>query len=124
MEKRVAKDKKDKRRRRHSQAFKASAVARMRDCDSVVELGRQLKVNWRLLYRWKDEAEASSAGESKNAAKLREVALREENAKLKEALADKTLEVDFFKGALRKIEALRQQRAHAGGEAFTTKSGK
>jgi transposase-like protein len=124
MEKRVAKDKKDKRRRQHSQAFKASAVARMRDCDSVVELGRQLKVNWRLLYRWKDEAEASSAGESKNVAKLREVALREENAKLKEALADKTLEVDFFKGALRKIEALRQQRAHAGGEAFTTKSGK
>lgn len=124
MEKRVAKDKKDKRRRQHSQAFKASAVARMRDCDSVVELGRQLKVNWRLLYRWKEEAEASSEGESKNVAKQREVALREENAKLKEALADKTLEVDFFTGALRKIEALRQQRAHAGGEAFTTKSGK
>lgn len=96
----------------------------MRDCDNVVELGRELKVNWRLLYRWKDEAEASSALESKNVAELRETALREENAKLKVALADKTLERDFFKGALRKIEALRQKRAHDGGEAFTTKSGK
>jgi|SRR2546421_12738234 transposase-like protein len=124
MEKRVAKDKKKKRRRQHSQAFKAAAVARMRDCDNVVELGRELKVNWRLLYRWKDEAEAASAVESKTLAEGREVALREENAKLKTSLADKTLEVDFFKGALRKIEALRPKRAHAGGEAFTTKSGK
>lgn len=96
----------------------------MRDCDSVVDLGRELKVNWRLLYRWKEEAEASAAQAGKSAAKLREVALREENAKLKEALADRSLEVDFFQGALRKIEALRQRRAHAGGEAFTTKSGK
>jgi hypothetical protein len=40
------------------------------------------------------------------------------------ALANKAMEVDFFRGALRKIEALRQKRARNGGEAFTTKSGK
>jgi len=37
--------------------------------------------------------------------------LREEINQLKVALADKTLEVDFFRGALRNIEALRQKRA-------------
>src|SRR5438045_9580095 len=115
MEKRVAKDKKKKRRRQHSQAFKAAAVARMRDCDNVVELGRELKVNWRLLYRWKDEAEAASAVESKTLAEGREVALREENAKLKTSLADKTLAVDSFKCASRTIDAGRPMGAPAVG---------
>jgi hypothetical protein len=43
---------------------------------------------------------------------------------LNAAPADKTLEVDFFKGALQKIEALRRRRGANGAEAFTTKSGK
>jgi hypothetical protein len=39
-------------------------------------------------------------------------------------LADKTLELDFFKGALQKIEARRQQSEGSGEKASTTKSGK
>jgi hypothetical protein len=41
---------------------------------------------------------------------------------LKRVLVDKTLEVDFFKGALQKVEARRQQSGLSGGKASTTKS--
>ena len=106
MEKRVSKT---KRPRRHSAEFKAAAVEKMKGCANVVALSRELKVPWRQLYRWKAAAEA---------------VLREEIIQLKVALADKAMEVDFFKGALRNIEALRQKPERNGGEAFTTKSGK
>jgi|SRR5580765_4552390 len=123
MEKRVGK--KDEQPRRHSAEFKAAAVEKMKTCDNVVALSRELKVYWRSLYRWKAEAEkAATAARGPSAAEVREAALLEENAKLKAALADKTLEVDFFRGALRNIEALRPKRWRNGGEAFTTKSGK
>jgi hypothetical protein len=42
---------------------------------------------------------------------------------LKRLLADKTLEVDFFKGALQKVEARRQRKGSSGEQASTTKSG-
>jgi transposase len=110
-------------RRRHSPEFKAAAVEKMRGTDSVVALSRELKVHWRLLYRWKAAAETAEAVRDDHAPEQREAALREEITKLKTALADKTMEVDFFRGALRNIETLRQKRAHNGGEASTTKSG-
>jgi hypothetical protein len=49
--------------------------------------------------------------------------VRAEIAELKRVLAEKTLEVDFFKGALQKIEARRQNTAGSGEKASTTKSG-
>ena len=42
---------------------------------------------------------------------------------LKRVLAEKTLEVDFFKGALQKIAARRQPNDGAGETASTTKCG-
>src|SRR5712664_3506836 len=38
-------------------------------------------------------------------------------------VAEKTLEVDFFKGALQKIEARRQTSDRSGARASTTRSG-
>jgi transposase-like protein len=116
---------KNKRPRRHSAEFKAAAIEKMRGCENVVALSRELKVHWRMLYRWKEAAEAAGAGQEHSRPEQREAAaLREEISQLKMALADKTMEVDFFRGALRNIEALRQKRVRNGGEAFTTKSGK
>jgi transposase-like protein len=121
MEKRVSNNKKA---RRHSAEFKASAVERMRTCDNVVGLSRELKVHWRMLYRWKTEAEEAEAARRQNTPEQREAALRAENAQLKIALADKAMELDFFRGALQKIETLRRASARKGGEASTTRSGK
>jgi hypothetical protein len=49
---------------------------------------------------------------------------RKEIHRLKQLLAEKTLEVDFFKGALRKIEARRQRNSGSGEMTSTTKSEK
>jgi hypothetical protein len=43
---------------------------------------------------------------------------------LKRLLAEKVLEVDFFKGALQKVEARRQRSGGSGGTASTAESGK
>jgi transposase-like protein len=118
MEKRVSNNKKA---RRHSAEFKASAVEQMKRCDNIVALSRELKVHWRMLYRWKAAAEAARR---QNVPEQREAALQAEIAQLKIALADQALELDFFRGALQKIETLRRQPARNGGEASTTRSGK
>jgi hypothetical protein len=49
---------------------------------------------------------------------------RKEIHRLKQLLAEKTLEVDFFKGALQKVEARRQKRGETGETASTSKSEK
>jgi hypothetical protein len=54
----------------------------------------------------------------------REVDLERENKRLKQMLANRDLEIDFFKGALQKIEARRQKHDVLGATASTTKSGK
>jgi hypothetical protein len=43
---------------------------------------------------------------------------------IKEALAEKTLELDFFRGALQRIEERRQPNSGGVGSASTKKSGK
>jgi len=76
-----------------------------------------------MLYRWRDQLEpaAKKEGSSPPSAEAR---LRHEVNQLKRALADKTLELDFFKGALQKVEARRQPQDVTGAKASTTKSGK
>jgi hypothetical protein len=54
----------------------------------------------------------------------REATLRKEVNQLKRLLAEKTVEVDFFKGALQKIEARRQRSGNSGETASTTRSEK
>jgi hypothetical protein len=49
---------------------------------------------------------------------------RKEIHRLKQLLAEKTLEVDFFRGALQKIEARRQRSSDSGEMASTTRSEK
>jgi transposase-like protein len=115
----VARVRKIKKRRVYSAEFKTAAVARMQGCDSVVGLAKELGVCWSVLYQWKDKQ-----GKAAQVEALREKALQEEIATLKSALADKVLEVDFFRGALQKVAAQRQRQPAHGGVASTTRSGK
>ena len=50
--------------------------------------------------------------------------LRKEIRDLKRVLGEKTLEANFFKGALQKVEARRQKGSGSGGTASTTRSEK
>ena len=110
-----------KKRREYPAEFKAKAVARMKSCNSVVGLARELGICWSLLYKWRDQLQQESASQGASEQEHAAAAAEKELAELRAALATKTLEVDFFKGALQKIEARRQK---PGGVAFTTKSGK
>ena len=56
-------------------------------------------------------------------ANAREATLRKEVSQLKRVLAEKVLEVDFFKGALHTVEARRQRNGTAGAQASTPTSG-
>lgn len=55
--------------------------------------------------------------------KLRESRLRKEVSQLKRVLAEKTVAVDFFKGAFQKVEARRQRKGESGEKASTTNPG-
>ena len=100
------------------------AIERMRTCENIGALAQELGVHRRMLYKWRDQLESIDSGEGQPAENRRESVLRLENSQLKRALADKTLEVDFFKGALQKIEARRQGSKDSGEKTSTTKSGK
>ena len=50
-----------------------------------------------------------------------EIILRRQILKLKRLLANKTLEVDFFRHALQRVGARRRQNFHPGDKASTTR---
>jgi len=104
-------------------AFRQMAVDRLKQCENIVELAKQLGIDRRLLYRWRDQLEPTESGDGPPPVNSRETTLRKEVNRLKRALAEKTLEVDFFKGALHKVKARRQGSGGSGGTASTPTSG-
>ena len=114
----------EKRKGRHPAAFRKMAVERMKRCENIVALSEELGVSRRLLYRWRHQLDPIDGGHEPPAESPRESTLRKENHQLKRVLANKVLEVDFFKGALQKVEARRQIRGNAGGTASTNRSEK
>ena len=99
------------------------AVDRLRKCDNVVALSEELGVHRRLLYKWRQQLEPTEPG-GDAPPDLREFTLGKEISQLKRLLAEKVQEVDFFKGALQRIEARRRNSESTGATASTTKSGK
>ena len=106
---------------KYPEAFRKMAMERMKDCPSVTALAEELGVDRTVLYHWQRNLDPNDEGATKHSSVRK---LRKEVRELKRVLADKTLEVDFFKGALQKIEARRQGSGSSGGKASTTKSGK
>jgi transposase-like protein len=100
------------------------AVERLKSCDNIVALAQELGVHRRLLYKWREQLEPTEAAEDSPPQNSRESTLRKEVSQLKRLLADKAMEVDFFRGALQKVEARRQRKGSSGAKASTTKSGK
>jgi transposase-like protein len=113
-----------KRLRRYTKKFRRMAVQRLQTSDNIVALSQELGVHRRLLYHWRDGGEALDGEEESPPGNSEELALREENRQLKQALAEKMLELDFFRGALQKVAARRQQSGISGEKASTTKSKK
>ena len=109
--------------RKHSKAFREMAVKRMKDGANVKALAEELGIHRRLLYKWREGLDPEWRDRvGRPAPKWR--GLQQENRELKRALVERTLEVDFFKGALQKIEARRRRSTSPGETASTTRSGR
>jgi transposase-like protein len=121
-------EKKEKQgRRRHSEEFKQEVVGRMRECKNIEGLGRELGLDVKMMYQWKWKQEGRPTRKPQalttQAAEQGSLeTLRRENAHLKRVLAEKALEVDFFKGALQQVEARRQGRSDCGETPSTRTS--
>ena len=106
-----------KKRQRYGNEFRRQAVERMNACDNIVALARELGVGRRLLYVWRDRFDETDPPPQRS----RELILRKQILKLKRLLANKTLEVDFFRRALQRVGARHRRRSSLGDEASTRK---
>ena len=116
---------------RHPESLRLAAVERMKLGCNVSQLAEELGVGRTSLYdwRWKAEEQATAGTTPAMLAadfdprdhKLKE--LESKVAHLESELGRRSLEISFFKGALRRIEESRQSRSNSGGTASTPKSG-
>jgi transposase-like protein len=96
----------------------------MKTSEDVRALARELGVTRRCLYKWRTKLEAAEPGEEASRPSTHATAHRKEILQLKRLLAEKVMEVDFFKGALQKVKARRQRSSGSGEMASTTRSEK
>ena len=100
---------------RYGSELRRQAVERMNACGNIVGLARELGVSRRVLYQWRDRMEQTDSSPGRS----RELILRKQILKLKRLLANKTLEVDFFRHALQRVGARRHRKANSGDTAST-----
>lgn len=111
---------------RYSAEFRQQALERMKTCDNVKALAKELGVARQQLYWWKQRAEQRAnprepgATEDPRDRRIRE--LTKKVAELEGVIGQKSLELDFFAGALRRIEESRQKKGMSGETASTLKS--
>ena len=111
---------------RYSAEFRQQALERMKTCDNVKTLAKELGVARQQLYWWKQRAEQRAnprepgATEDPRDRRIRE--LTKKVAELEGVIGQKSLELDFFAGALRRIEESRQKKGMSGETASTQKS--
>jgi transposase-like protein len=108
---------------RYPENFRRTAVERFKCCENIELLAKELCVPRQTLYRWFEESERVDVSEEPATEKSRESRLRRKISDLKLLVAEKALEVDFFKGALQKIEARHRASSGFGEPASTTTSG-
>jgi hypothetical protein len=114
--------------RKFDDAFRQAALERLKTCEEVSALARELQVSRAQLYRWRDEALGRiPVPNPKTAAQIEEKKderQRRRIAELERLTARQALELDFFKGALLRIEESRRKREQTSGTPSTNKSGK
>ena len=110
------------RRKRYPRKFQRAAVERMKSCESVDELAKELGVTRRCLYKSRTKLEAVEPGEEAARPSTHASAQRKEIFQLKRLAGEKAMKVDFLKGALQKVGARRQRSSGSGGKTSTNTS--
>ena len=107
---------------RYPEGFRRTAVERFKCCENIEWLARELGVPRQTLYRWHEESERASEEGEPVPEKSRESRLRREARDLKRLVAKQAMELDFFRGALQRMEAGRRESDVFGEQASTTTS--
>lgn len=112
--------------RKYSEEFRQRAVERMKTCDNVAALARELGVGRKWLFEWRLKASGGVPGSQSNSQPKQALGDRERQrlAELERLVARQALELDFFKGALQRVEEMRRKREQISGAVSTSKSGK
>ena len=114
--------------RKFDDEFRRNALEQMKTSTNVTELARQFGIRRKWLYYWRDEA-TGRVSEPRKAAepKPTKIADNRENkriAELERLVARQAMEIDFFKGALLRVEEKRRKREQSSGTPSTSRSGK
>lgn len=116
-----------------SREFKLAAVDRMDAGEKIARIARDLGVSRRTLYKWRNQRRQSgmkshdqSSGALERAPRpelpAELVRARERIAELERKVGQQQVELDFFKGALRRIEASRQPSDGPGATESSPRS--
>lgn len=114
--------KRERKNAKYTEEFRRQAVERMKESNNIKALARELGIATRLLYDWRERA--ADLRDKRSVPNRHALKQETEIKELKRLLADKTLELDFFRGALQKVAARRQTSGANGEKVSTTKSGK
>ena len=129
-------------RRRFGRAFKLEVVRRMHAGESGTALSREFGIKRTILYRWRDAFRDGGEGALRDgpgrpnrvekaemalargpAARARDLAeARRQIAELERKVGEQQVALDFFKGALQRIEASRQPSDGTGATGSSPRS--
>jgi transposase len=107
-------------RRTFTREMKLAAVQRLETGSSVAEVARAFEVNANVLHRWRREFRQGPGNAFPGFGKHRWDEAQQ--AKLERKIGQQTLEIDFLKGCLQRIEEQRRLQALTGKPPSTAKS--
>lgn len=107
-------------RRQCTRKFKLAAVRRLEAGVSITEVARGLEVNPNVLHRWRREFRQGPGNVFPGNGQRRWSEGR--IAELERKIGQQTLEIDFLKGCLQRIEEQRMLQASTGSPRSTGKS--
>jgi len=125
-----------RKRRSFTREYKLSVLARMKTTDNIQTLARELGLERKLLYCWRDKFEAggvenlrragrpAAAGAAEGAQPDAPVAAsvadpQQRIRELERKIGQQQLDLDFFRAALRQVRGQRQQTGAPGVKAST-----
>ncbi|HEX3917087.1 MAG TPA: transposase [Caulobacteraceae bacterium] len=118
-----------KERRQFSREFKLMALGRLETAGNVLALAEELGVRRELLYKWHakyasgGEAALRGTGRPRPSAEAPELMPAQKRiAELERKIGEQAVALDFFRGALRRIEASRGPKDGPGVTASSRRS--
>jgi transposase len=109
-------------RRTFTREMKMAAIQRLETGSSIAEVARAFEVNPNVLHRWRREFRQGPGNAFPGVGKQRWDDTQQ--AKLERKIGQQTLEIDFLKSCLQRIEEQRRLQALTGKPQFTGTSKK